>query len=344
VLDLITYFAWPEAFAFVDLGDLARLTQAPSYEIAIRLRDPLPVSIQPEATSLRLHCVPAYNVYRAPTLNLQLAGTRCAVETGNNETQIYAIEKVALVRSDLTAHPVEPFARFFPPPLLPDGRMPLLYRVERSPSVVGAWMTTELSFVSVDPRSVLEKVASVDVDILATDGARASRLAPGDICVPTAKSPSLVSFRNITPVTRSAPALLAEDRLWRWLKLLRSTFAELTDADCLGDALALQNIAAASSWPEAKPDEASFRPLLSVSAERSMRPGRDDAAPFARVSVQLDTDGFSGTGDVDLFGERLAVFLSSSLRPHEWVALTLCDAKGATVRELPPLPGSRHEL
>ncbi len=343
-LDLLSYFAWPESFAFVELGDLALLGTPGAVEIVVRLREPLPQRFELDTTSIRLHCVPAFNVYPAATLNLSLAGTRCDVEMGDPEAEVYAIERVALVRSDLTTQPVEPFARFFPPPPLTDGRMPLLYRVERSPSVLDAAQILWLTFVSLDPRTKLEKVASVDVDVLATDGPRAARVGVGDVCVPTPKSPSLVSFRNLTPVTRSAPAALAGDGLWRWLKLLRATFPQLTNAHYLADALALVNVAAAASWPEAKPDATSFRPLRAVRSERAMRAGRREGSLGARVSVDLDPAAFAGSGDVELFGERLAALLATSIRPHEWVVLRLCDLEGVLVREYPSLQGSRHEL
>ena len=346
LLDLRSYFAWPDAYAFVDVGDLGRIELGPDrgLEIVLRLREPLPKNLTPDPSTVRLHCVPAVNAHRVPTVNVPLVEGRCRIELPTPEAQVYALERVALVRYDLTTRPAAPFAQFFPPALQPDGRMPLLYRVERAPSVLGAELAVSLAFVTFDPRATLQDVVSVDVDLLASDGDRAPRLNIGDVCVPTPASPPLLKFRNITPVSRSAPPVLAGDRLWRWFHLLRATFAEMADAAYLAEVLALANVAASASWPEAKADADVFRGILAVSTERGTRADHNQAAPGAFVRIDLDVTAFSGPGDVDLFGERVLALLARVVRTHEWVALTLRDAHGQPLRDYAPVQGSRIEL
>jgi type VI secretion system protein ImpG len=346
-LDLRTYFIWPESFAFVDIADLALFGlseghEASNFEIVVRLEAPLPKRLALDDASLRLHCVPAVNVYRAAAVSLALSGNRCAVGLPVPEAQVYALEQVCLVRSDLSAQTVQPLARFFPPPLLADGRMPLLYRVERAASVASSALAVTLAFVGFDPRATLAGVASVDVEALVTDGARASRLGEGDVCVPTPTSPALVTFRNITPVSASVPAMLEGDMIWRWVQLLKATMAQLTDGVYLAEALALVNLAALASLPGAKPDAAAFRPLLGVRTTRATRAARQDASPGAFVTADVDADAFAGPGDLDLFGERLAAFLAAAAEPHEWIALTLRDARGTLLHEYAPVHGSRE--
>ncbi len=344
---LRAYLAWPEQLAFVDIPNLDRVgalgPKTRALEIVLRLGAPLPKALALDATSIRLHCVAAVNVHPHATVNAPLVRGRCAIGLRDAQ-QVYSVEQVTIIHDDLSTRSARPYAHLFPPQIAEDGRLPLLYRIERVPCVTGQEVDVSLAFVDLPKSGAMARASSVDVTVLVTDGERAQRVGVGELCIPSPASPPLVSFRNITPITRTAPATLDGDRLWRWLALLKTPFWQYTERESLARALALANVAAWARWPEAKPGPEAFEALVGVRATRSTRPGRDELFPGARVEVDLRQERFAGAGDVDLFGECLAAFFACGLREHEWMELVVRDDRGAALYEYPLRFGTRREL
>jgi type VI secretion system protein ImpG len=345
---LRAYFTWPEQFACVDIPNLDRLgalgPKNRAFELTIRLRAPLPKALTLDGSSIRLHCVPAVNVHAHPALNAPLVRNRCAL--GVRDAHVYSVEQVTLVNDDLSTRVASPYARFFPATVGDDGRLPILYRLERAPSVLGPELDVGLVFVDLgrEKTSTGVRASSVDVKLLVTDGERAARVAVGEVCVPGPASPPLVSFRNVTAVTRTAPAALESDRLWQWFALLKTPFWQLAEVSSLARVLALANVAAWARWPESKLGPESFEALVGVRVTRMTRPGRDEVFPGARVEVDLRPERFAGPGDIDLFGECLAALFASGLREHEWVELSVRDDHGRALFDYPSRFGLRRDL
>jgi type VI secretion system protein ImpG len=356
LLQLRAYFAWPAHLGLIETASLAPLAELGAdprrIELVIRLARPLPRAYPFDARQVRLHATPAVNVHRLQSHNLPLAAGRCAL-TGlpgltpaRAGAEVYAIAGVTLVRADLASERAEPWARFFPPRMDDAGRATLRYEVHRVPSVLGTEVDVSLTFAGLEERGAAGARGglSVDVDLLVHDGPRAARLAIGDVCVPVTASPSRVGFRNVTPVTRHAAPQLEGDRMWRWFQLLKATLPQLCDTEHLARTLALVNVAAWARWPEAKPDAERFAPLLAVRCDRAKRAERDEVVPGARVEIRVDTQAFTGPGDVDAFGESLVPLLTGTLRSHEWLELVVADAGGAPLFTYPARYGTRPGL
>lgn len=192
--------------------------------------------------------------------------------------------------------------------------------------------------------SILKDKVAVEVQMLATNGHRALSVEIGDVCLSTATSPPLVTFRNVTPVTRNAAPPIAGDRLWRFFRLTKANLAVLSDVDTLGEALALANVPALEQWPEAKPGIEGFDALLGVERQRTCSPDRDELRSGAVVRVALDARRFSGPGDVRLFGEMLLPLFAATIGEGEWVELVLVDARGTTLAHFPRTSGARVGL
>jgi type VI secretion system protein ImpG len=350
-LALRDYFVFPQSFAFVELPGFDAVAElgpgVRSLEIDIELAEPLPKGILLDPSTVLLHAVPALNVFRPPKLSVQLGADkrRCHLrfEGELEDAEVYAVESVALVSRGLRTTPLQPWARFFPPPL--DGSATdVRYEVHRVPSVIGPRLDVSLSFSAAGIDSFLADKLAVEVEMLATNGARASSVGLGDICLSTAMSPSLVSFRNVTTVTRNAAPPIAGDRLWRFFRLTKANLASLTDSETLGAVLALANVPALDQWPDAKPGVERFTPLLGAERQRSCASDRDELRSGAVVRLALDGRRFTGPGDLRLFGEVLVPLFAASIAVNEWVELVLVDAAGHTLERYPRTYGARVGL
>ena len=350
-LALRDYFVFPQSFAFVDLpGFDAVVALGPgvrSLEIDIELSEPLPKGIFLDPATVLLHAVPALNVFRPPKLSVQLGGDkrRCHLRFAGElaDAEVYAVESVSLVSRGLRSTPLEPWARFFPP-RLEGGRTDVRYEVHRVPSVIGARLDLSISFSAEGLDAFLADKLAAEVEVLATNGERASSVGLGDICLPTAMSPSLVSFRNVTTVTRNAAPPIAGDRLWRFFRLIKANLAALTDVETLGGVLALANVPAFDRWPDAKPGLERFTPLLRAERRRGCSSERDELRSGAVISLALDIRRFTGPGDVRLFGEVLVPLFAATIAEGEWVELVLVDEAGRALERYPRTYGGRVGL
>ena len=350
-LALRDYFTFPQSFAFVELPGFDAVAElgagVRNLEIDIELVEPLPKGIVLDPSTVLLHAVPALNVFRPPKLSVQLGADkrRCHLrfEGELEEAEVYAVESVALVSRGLRTTPLQPWARFFPP-RLEGSTTDVRYEVHRVPSVIGPRLDVSLSFSAAGIDSFLADKLAVEVEILATNGERASTVGLGDVCVSTAMSPSLVSFRNVTTVTRNAAPQIAGDRLWRFFRLTKANLASLTDSETLGAVLALANVPALDQWPDAKPGVERFTPLLRAERQRSCASDRDELRSGAVVKLALDGRRFTGPGDLRLFGEVLVPLFAASIAVNEWVELVLVDAAGHTLERYPRTYGARVGL
>ena len=350
-LALREYFVSPQSFAFVELPGFDAVVElgagVRSLEIDIDLEEPLPKGIVLDPSTVLLHAVPALNVFRPAKLSVPLGGDkrRCHLrfEGELKDAEVYAVESVALVSRGLRTTPLEPWARFFPP-RLEGSTTDVRYEVHRVPSVIGPRLDVSLSFSGARIDSFLSDKLAVEVEIVATNGERASSVGLGDICVSTATSPSLVSFRNVTTVTRNAAPPIVGDRLWRFFRLTKANLAALTDVETLGGILALANVPALDQWPEAKPGVERFTALLRAERHRSCVSDRDELRSGAVIRLALDGRRFTGPGDVRLFGEVLVPLFAASIAVNEWIELVLVDAAGHTLEQYPRTYGARVGL
>jgi type VI secretion system protein ImpG len=352
-LGLRDYFAFPQSSAFLEFPRFDQVTAlgsgVPQIEVELVVSEPLPKGIVLDTSSVLLHAVPAVNVFRPPKVSLPLMGDkrRCRVQLAGEhaDAEVYAVERVSLVSRGLRSTPIEPWARFFPPRLDARGADDLRYEIHRTPSVLGPQLDVTLSFVSSkDLEPVLHDKVGAEVELLATNGAHAASVGIGDLCVATAKSPTTVAFRNVTPATRNGAPALAGDRLWSFFRFLKASLSSLTDTENLGAVIALANVPAMEQWPDAKPSADRFLPLHRVDRIRRRAPARDELRSGVTVRVAVDPRRFSGHGDLLLFGEALVPLLASSLRVDEWLELELHDPTRGLLAHYPRAQGTRRGL
>lgn len=346
-LALRDYFTFPHGHAFLELPGctaLPELGAASRIELEIDLDAAVPPGLSFDERTVLLHAVVAVDVFRPTPLTLPLTdgGQRTQLRFGPDleGAAVYAIERVSLVSRALQSHRAEPWAALFGAP--GSTSSPLTYEVHRTGGVLDTRVEVGLSFAA--SGALLREKVVAEVEVLATHGARTAKLGLGEVCVPTTTSPSLTTFRNVTPVTRGLAPQLAGDRAWELLRLLKSNLAALTTLDSLSALLALANVPAAAAWPDAKPDATRFVPLLRVSRTPGLRPDGAILRRGARVRLDLETRWFSGNGDVHLFGQLLVPWLAAAVRPDEWIDVALHDAQGALLREYPVAYGTHHVL
>ena len=345
---LLEYFTFREKFMFVNLNGLEKIT-LPSgitgFDIEVLLREPWPADLPVAIDALRLHCVPVINLFTLEADPLTISGLESEYllrpkRLQDGHTEIYSVDAVTGSGRSGGAEYV-PFTSFRHRGGMLRRDAPERYyhtRVKRG--VTGmhdTWLILGGQQWEADRMTERE---TVSLRITGTNGQlprRALQSTLLDRCEQMLQT--RVSVHNLCkPTLPVYPP--AEDRFhWRVMSHLGTGFLNMmSSAEVLRGTLALYN------WQE---DELNNRRLDAILAVKHYRIQRFENGFLLRgldVEVTLDSNGFTGEGDLHLFGEMLNRFLSLYADMNQFNQLTLLvQPEGKCIRwkenHNPRLPG-----
>ncbi|MEQ5054696.1 type VI secretion system baseplate subunit TssF [Klebsiella michiganensis] len=345
---LLEYFTFREKFMFVHLNGLENIslpTGIPGFDIDVVLNQPWPADLPVTADALRLHCVPVINLFTLEADPLTISGLESEYllrpkRLQDGHTEIYSVDAVTGSGRTGSAEYV-PFTSFRHRGGMLRREAPERYyhtRVKRG--VTGmhdTWLILGGQQWEAD-RTVARE--TISLRITGTNGQlprRALQSTLLDRCEQTLQT--RVSVRNLCkPTLPVYPP--AEDRFhWRVMGHLGTGFLNMmSSAEVLRGTLALYN------WQD---DELNNRRLDTILAVRHHRIQRFEDGYLLRgldVEVALDSNGFTGEGDIHLFGEMLNRFLALYADMNQFNQLTLIiQPEGKCIRwkenHSPRLPG-----
>ncbi|TNL06670.1 type VI secretion system baseplate subunit TssF [Kosakonia cowanii] len=345
---LLEYFTFREKFMFVHLNGLENISLPagiPGFDIDVVLSQPWPADLPVTADALRLHCVPVINLFTLEADPLTISGLESEYllrpkRLQDGHTEIYSVDAVTGSGRTGSAEYV-PFTSFRHRGGMLRREAPERYyhtRVKRG--VTGmhdTWLILGAQQWEAD-RTVARE--TISLRITGTNGQlprRALQSTLLDRCEQTLQT--RVSVRNLSkPTLPVYPP--AEDRFhWRVMGHLGTGFLNMmSSAEVLRGTLALYN------WQD---DELNNRRLDAILAVRHHRIQRFEDGYLLRgldVEVALDSNGFTGEGDIHLFGEMLNRFLALYADMNQFNQLTLIiQPEGKCIRwkenHSPRLPG-----
>ncbi|WP_312831074.1 type VI secretion system baseplate subunit TssF [Pantoea eucrina] len=324
---LLEYFTFPEKFRFVNLNGLETLALPPGLayvDIEVVFSEPWQSDLPVKESSLRLHCVPVINLFALEADPLIVNGLESeyllrAKRLQDGHTEIYSVDTVS--GSGLTgAAEYVPFTSFRHRGGMMRRLAPERYfhtRVRRG--VTGLHDTWLILGGQQWEKDDLLSRDTLSLRITGTNGQlprRALQSTLLDRCEQMLQTP--VTVRNLTrPTLPAYPP--AEDRFhWRVLSHLGSGFINMMNsAEVLRGTLALYN------WQD---DERCNRRLEAILDVQQHRLQRFESGYLLRgldVEVTLDSSGFTGDGDIHLFGEMLNRFLSLYADMNQFIQLSL---------------------
>ena len=327
------YFAFPNKFARLQLVglQLAELGDGRTFDVEIRLAEPLPRHVAFDATSVKLHVVPTVQLSapRVMTVSTEPEEDRWSLRAmvPGDDTEIFSVERIAVVeRGTLRSKPVPAWAELIPPPLDSTEDATLFYELHRRRSAVGPELEVVLSFGTA--MKATPPGGDLEVALVTTQLRRAARLEIGDVSEGANAANAVVAFRNVTPVTRAAPAVLEGDRLWHFFRYFKLGLPSLAERSELAALLARANLPAWGRWPGAKENANEFEALLDVRWRRTHLTSEAVARIGVELDVHVDESRFSGAGDLFLFGEVLEFLLAGAANEEDSIRLNLHDRSG----------------
>lgn len=345
---LLEYFTFREKFMFVHLNGLDCITLPPGiahFDIEVVFSQVWQSDLPVTGDALRLHCVPVINLFTLEADPLSISGLESEYllrpkRLQDGHTEIYSVDSVTGSGRTGDARYV-PFTSFRHQGGMMRRHAPERYyhtRVKRGVSGMhDTWLI--LGGRQGEADRVPER-ETVSLRITGTNGQlprRALQSTLLDRCEQVTGTE--LTVRNLCkPTLPVYPP--AEDRFhWRVMSHLGTRFLSMmSSADVLRGTLSLYN------WRE---DELNNRRLDAIREVRHHRIQRFEAGFLLRgldIEVTLDSSGFTGEGDVHLFGELLNRFFALYADMNQFNQLTLIvQPEGKCIRwkenHSPRLPG-----
>lgn len=303
------YYVLPSKFAFAEivgfdrakeLGELQRIGVA--VRLKHRVRDVRGVG----PDDVKLHCVPIVNVFETTAEPVRIAAGRqrylvrpAGLQLGHGD--VYAIQRVQTVQRGGDRIVVPPFLSFEHAADLED-RARLFYVEHKRTTVVGEGADTLISLGTAEDSGVIPDVDVLSLDLLATNGPLANALRAGEISEPTTTSPPYAKFKNLTKTTTYVPPPLGHDLQWRAMAHTAMNLRALTEVAVLRTVLGVYNLQAMVDRQAARANELRIEAVREIRVRPSERIYRGAAIRGVDIHVDVDEAGFSGDGDMYLFG------------------------------------------
>ncbi|KQN64317.1 type VI secretion system baseplate subunit TssF [Erwinia sp. Leaf53] len=345
---LLEYFTFREKFMFVRLHGLEGITPPAGvayFDIEVVFNQQWPSDLPVTDDAIRLHCVPVINLFTLEADPLTISGLESEYllrpkRLQDGYTEIYSVDSVT--GSSRTSHAeYVPFSSFrHKGGMMRRHAPPRYYHTRVKRGVTGlhdTWLILGGMHWEED-RSVVRE--TVSLQITGTNGQlprRALQSTLLDRCEQVVQA--TVTVNNLCkPTLPVYPP--AEDRFhWRVLSHLGSGFLNMmSSAEVLRGTLALYN------WQEDELNNRRLEAIRQVDHHRIQRFEQGFLLRGLEIEVTLDSSGFTGEGDIHLFGELLNRFFALYADMNQFNQLTLIvQPEGKCIRwkenHSPRLPG-----
>jgi len=306
------YYIQPAKFSFVDIAGIRRaaaLGPVTKLGVALRLSHRLRDVRRVSAENIRLHCVPIVNVFETTSEPIRVNQRRerflvRPAGLGVGHGAVYSIEGVTTVLRGGRRVDVPSFLSFEHAAEMED-RSRIYYSEHLRSTVVGEGADTYLSVGTAADSGTIVDLDVLSVNLLATNGPLANALRSGEINEAAPSSPAFAKFKNIGPVSGFVPPPLGHDLKWRATAHAAMNLRALTEPAVLRTALGVYNLLALVDRQAARANELRIEAIRDVRVTPSERLFRGACIRGVDIVVDLEESGFSGDGDMYLFGSLL---------------------------------------
>ncbi|WEJ73080.1 type VI secretion system baseplate subunit TssF [Pseudomonas sp. PSE14] len=324
---LLEYFSFREKFMFVTLHGLEQVrvpAGAPWFELDVVLAEAWPRDFEPRAEHLRLHAVPVINLFALEADPLQLDPLQSEyllrpMRLQDGHTEIYSVDRVTASRNAEREDYV-PFTSFRHKGGMLRDEAPERYfhtRLRRAANGLhDTWLILGGEGFDADRLRLDE---SLSLRLTGTNGQLPRKALQSTLLDTLVQSTQAgLRVRNLCAPTLPCYPPNRDRFHWRVLSHLGSNFLPMLDnADVLRGTLALYD------WTGSELNRRRLEGIVEVRHHLIQRFEKGFLLRGVDIEVTLDANGFSGEGDISLFGEMLSRFFALYADIHLFNRLTL---------------------
>ncbi len=324
---LLEYFTFREKFMFVTLCGLESLVlpaHAPWFELEVVLSEPWSHTFTPTQEHIRLHAVPVINLFALEADPLILDPLQNEyllrpMRLQDGHTEIYSVDKVSGAKDSVRQDYV-PFSSFRHKGGMLRDEAPERYfhtRLRRGANGLhDTWLI--LGGEGFD-KDVLLNRKSLSLRLTGTNGQLPRKALRSTLLDAAAQSTQAgLRVRNLTAPTLPCYPPNRDRFHWRVLSHLGSNFLPmLNSAEVLRGTLALYE------WTGNETNRRRLEAIVDVKHHLIQRFEKGFLLRGVDIEVTVDSNGFSGEGDICLFGEMLSRFFALYADIHLCTQLTM---------------------
>lgn len=345
------YFTLPQKFAFFDVTGLEALPadkMTDRFAIIIQFKDGLPNGTRVGKDNFRLFCAPVVNLFEHATDPIKpdpgkheyLARPSGAAPQAY---EIYSVDNVvAIARRTSQRVEIPPFFAFHHE-LDPDAAArAVFYQTHLRPAAIGDGVDVYLSFGSPQDVGSLPEFDVISVEATCTNRRLAGSLKVGDLRVPTATSPAVATFTNLTGVTAPLPPPMGRELQWRVLAHMAMSYRSITELEVLRALVDIYNFQAIIDRQAARANQLRQQAIKAVKVRPTDRLYRGAPVRGVAADIELDEGGFSGEGEMYLFASILNEMFCSYVSLNSFTQLTVTGTNTRVVYKWEPKAGNLY--
>ena len=324
---LLEYFTFREKFMFVTLCGLEQLKLAPAtpwFELEVVLNESWPHAFNLSAEHIRLHAVPVINLFplEADPLTIDPLQTDYLLRPmrlQDGHIEIYSVDKVTAAKN-AERHDYVPFTSFRHKGGMLRDEAPERYfhtRLKRGANGLhDTWLVLGGEGFDNDQLQVSQ---SLSLRLTGTHGQLPRKALQSTLLDTVVQSNQFgLRVRNLCAPTLPCYPPNRDRFHWRVLSHLGSNFLPMLDsAEVLRGTLALYD------WTHSELNRRRLAAIVEVKHHLIQRFEKGFLLRGVDIEITLDANGFSGEGDISLFGEMLNRFFALYADIHLYNQLTL---------------------
>lgn len=341
------YFILPEKFLFFDVCGLDQWRDrgpGNGFTLTFEFTD-LPQDLPPmRPEHFQLFVAPALNLFphQADPIVLDHRKPEYSIRAdGDNPQhyQVYSVTRVTgIVQGTVREREYMPFELFNP-----QVEAVPVYALHHRLSSLDGKAELRIS-VAYPGGSAAPSQETLSMEILCTNGVLPETLHAGDVRMATESSPELAEFSNIRTPTAPVQPPLGRNLLWRLLSHLFLNYLSMADAENLRSMLKLYIFAETRDRAAVLANTQRVEGISGVTVKASDRFVGGHLLRGQEILVRIDPQGFTGKGDLYLFGSVLDVFLGNYAAINAYTRLTVEDTSGKERMTWPIRLGDRTLL
>lgn len=345
------FFTLPQKFAFFEITGLEALPAdkvTDRFALIIQFKDNLPPTTRVTKENFRLFCSPVINLFEHPTDPIKPETTKfeyLARPSGGNPQayEIYSIDKViGIARRTSQRVEIPSFYEFKHEVDADAAARAVFYQMHLRPAVVGDGVDVYTSFGTPQDSGTLPDFDVISVEATCTNRRLPSQLKVGDLRVPTATSPAVASFTNLTGVTPALPPPTGRELQWRVIAHMAMSYRSVTDLEVLRATIDLYNFQAIVDRQAARANQLRLAAMKSIKVRPTDRLYRGAPVRGVAADIELDEGGFSGEGEMYLFASILNEMLSAYVSLNSFTQLTVTGTNTRVVYKWEPKSGNQY--
>ncbi|MDD1962658.1 type VI secretion system baseplate subunit TssF [Pseudomonas sp. 39004] len=351
------FFCFPDrfhGFRIEGLGAYWPDEAAEQIQLELRFNAPLPPDLQIDQTTILLNCVPAINLFTCKAkpipLNEKVSHPLINVgRQGSDKDEIFSVDRVSSQRQKSKDH-VQEFTLFeslhrnFP---LGERVPTRYYQLDIEQEPVNDTVQHKIRVVHHNLAPYLGDQEELSIDLTCSNGVLAQQLKVGEIDLTTQDTPSFVTYRNLTPPTRSYPPMLQSggqgERHWALISHLALNNLSLSSPAALASVLRVYDFVGAHDLPQARRTAQRLGAIKEVHSEPYDWLIKGLPVRGMRTTLHIDPDGLECWGEVQLFGNVLSHFMASYASSNSFHQLQIVNTANAT-RQLWPARTGRQPV